>query len=418
MARPSPFHVLIAVWWAAPPMALAQLQPTPLTLAEAEQLAMARSPGLAASRAEAAALLASARAGLSFANPTLSLSREAVRDGDRRGGETYLTAQQLLPWPAHRSARGAAITATSEVQSAGLALAAAEVRHAVRTAWLDAWLAGQRHAVQARLSALVRAVRERGLSRHAAGDLSGMDRRRLDLELVRHEQLLAEARQAERAGWLALTLLVFPEEATRLVAPAGLGGVPPNPGGDPPVEHPRARLAAAELQVAEAEARVQRSLRLPGPSVTAGFKSQDDGFRGMLLGVGLPLPLLDRRAPQVEAANHRAAAARARLGQVHREVSGARAEAEQRWRAADSLFRMLTALGEPGREPDLLAIAEVAWTEGEIDLLDLLATADAWRELGLQHAALRAELWAAWFALELARGAPVLLEASTREQGS
>lgn len=422
MARPSLYSVLLAAWWAAPPLAVAQLGAIPLTLAEAERLAMARSPVLAASQAEGAALLANAQAGLSFANPTLSLTREAVRDGARRGGETYLTAQQLLPWPAHRSARGAAVSATSEVWSAAFALAEAEVRHAVRTAWLDAWLAGERRAVQARVSALVRSVRERGLARHAAGDLSGMDRRRLELELVRHERLLADARQAELAGWLALTIQVFPEDSTRLVAPADLEGVPGRTesgvAGFAAVGHPRARLAAAEVTLAEAEARVQRSLRLSGPALTAGFKSQDDGFRGILLGVGLPLPILDRRAPLVEAANQRAAAAGVRLAQVVREVGGARALAERRLSAADSLFRAFGAATEAGTEPDLLAIAEVAWDEGEIDLFDLLATADAWRELGLQEAALRADLWAAWFAFELGRGTPVQLDASTRERGS
>jgi outer membrane protein, heavy metal efflux system len=160
--------------------------------------------------------------------------------------------------------------------------------------------------------------------------------------------------------------------------------------------------AAAVMEAARAAARAVRSGRAPDVTATGGYKRQSDGLTGAFLGIAIPLPMWDRRAGEVQAADARVSAAAARLARTERQVRNDVARALLAWEAA---LARLALLGDPQTEPaDLLAIAQVAYEAGEMELVQLLDAADALREAQTLEGRLRAQLWTSYFDLERAVG--------------
>jgi cobalt-zinc-cadmium efflux system outer membrane protein len=162
-----------------------------------------------------------------------------------------------------------------------------------------------------------------------------------------------------------------------------------------------------EADASAADARVTSRERIPVPVLTAGAKSEEVGggadFRGFVAGVSLPFPLWDRRGGAVEAANaetrRRAAEAEVVRRRAVREVK----EAVEGLRAVDEQLAVLAP--QLGRESQrALGAAQVAYSEGEISLVEWLDAARAYQEAEATFASLRAESLIRRAALERAVG--------------
>jgi cobalt-zinc-cadmium efflux system outer membrane protein len=167
------------------------------------------------------------------------------------------------------------------------------------------------------------------------------------------------------------------------------------------------RAAMLEADASAADARVTSRERIPVPVLTAGAKSEEVGggadFRGFVAGVSLPFPLWDRRGGAVEAANaetrRRAAEAEVVRRRAVREVK----EAVEGLRAVDEQVAVLAP--QLGRESQrALGAAQVAYSEGEISLVEWLDAARAYQEAEATFASLRAESLIRRAALERAVG--------------
>jgi len=387
----------------------AQDVPRRVTLEESLRLFALHSPALQAARADGAAVVGRALSVGVATNPTVGLTRESVSDGDRTGGETYVTISQSLRWPWAGSARGAASRQAQAAVAPRFTADSLDLAHAVKQAFAEAWLAEQRQLVVRRVASVVVQLDQRGRDRFAAGDLSGFDLRRLALERIRYDRLLSAADLAVDAARRALGAGVLDPADPSRVAPAELP-VPPASGvawaGDTarvPRDHPLLAAARSDLVLAQAEQGAEMALRWPSPSLTAGYKHQDDGLQGLLLGAAIPVALFDRRAGPRRVASAGVHAAEARLAIAERHLGDRLRHAMARHSAAAHQAATFEATGRDSGE-DLLGIALVAYEEGELDLLDLLATAEAWRELGTLAAQVRAEYWLSRFELELALG--------------
>lgn len=398
----------------------AQPVPRRVSLAEAVALFARHGPGLQAVRADAAAQAGAARTLAIFPNPTIGVSRESIGDGDRSAGETYLTLSQPLRWPWAGSARGRAVGEARRAADARVRADSLQQVFGVQQAYVVAWLAEERLAVLARVAEVVRLAHTRGVERLAAGDLSGLDQRRLALERVRYERLVATSQLEVESARRALSAVILPPSDGGVVAPAGLPGVIP---GGPATSadqqvaagHPDVLAARAALAVAEAEAAAERALGTPPPTLTAAYKRQDDGLKGLLFGAALPLAFLDRRAGPREVVAAHVSAAQVRLAQAERRAADHLQLARVRYEAAARhLEQAAPPTDDAGR--DLLGIAEIAYLEGELDLFDLLATAEAWRELGALAAGARAEYWLSRFEFERALGGTGPTTSTTGEE--
>ena len=150
-------------------------------------------------------------------------------------------------------------------------------------------------------------------------------------------------------------------------------------------------------------ASVARWSRLPEPAVTGGYKRQSDGFDGLFLGLAVPLPWWDRKGGEVDAAEARVEATEAREQLTHIFVTNdVTTTAENFW----SLERRAALIGGEllADVDDLLDVALLSYTEGELSLLELLDAAQAFCDAGVAKVRLSAAYWIAYYDIERAVG--------------
>jgi cobalt-zinc-cadmium efflux system outer membrane protein len=394
-----------------------------VTLEEAIELFLANSPGLEvvkSARDEAEGLAEQSR---KHPNPVANVTHEALSRSGVDYSETYLTASQRLDWPTRRSAR--ADRADQGVVAAGARLEAETARLAseVKRAYVNAAALEEELDTLREVSAAFRRGQQVGQRRFAEGESSGYDVRRIGVERARYEELLASTEIDLGNARRRLAFLILPPGERQEIAPQGV------PEGEPPSvslaaaeaialgmeRRPEMRSAAAEIAAAEAEVRFMKTFARPDLTFTGGYKRQSDGFDGLFLGLSLPVPLLDRRQGDVLAAEARQRYARARQDLVRRSIEN---DVRRALETHDSVRRRVELLQNEILQgsDDILRIARVSYSEGEMTLLELLDAAGAFRDAKLALIRLRSRYWTTYFDLERAMGGPPVAREAEREK--
>jgi outer membrane protein, heavy metal efflux system len=381
------------VWLGMPGASLAAAQEPALSLAQARARAEAASPDLAAARHAVTAAAARERQAGAMPNPQLIYSREQT-SGAAGATQNIVMLDQPLALTGARSARRGAAVAERRVAEARLAAAVAALREDVVRAYAAAAGAGRRRALaDDAATAFTRALRT-SEQRLAAGDVSPYEHRRLRLEAARYAGLAQAARADEAVAIEQLRVL------------AGFPGAPQlsDTTVPPALELPAESLAAAasrnadvvaaerDVEAAVALARVARAERTPVPSLGAGLKNERaaDGSRsgGFALQLALPLPVWDRRAGAVAAAEAETARRGSALERQRRAAAtDVRAAAARHAALETQLAALDRELGDEAARA--LRSAEVAYTEGDIPLLAWLDAVRAYYEAAIT----RTELW-------------------------
>jgi cobalt-zinc-cadmium efflux system outer membrane protein len=314
---------------------------------------------------------------LVWPNPSVVYSREGA------GFAEFLQAEQALPIFGVRSALAragiAAVEAAEAERDARLWALRAEAAAAV--ARLSAAQAGVDAAVV--VASQVEALSGMMRVREREGEGSRFDRLRVETELAGVRQAVADAK-ADLAAARGALAAMLPAGAAVPVAGELSPGVEPLPSDAELASRAaasRAELRALRHAIArgreEASAAVRQ--RLPQPIVTAGMKRADTGGGrdiGGSFGVGVSVPLFDtgrRGAARWQAEQRRAEALRAA---VEQRIRGEVAAAADTVRARDEALR--SAPPAHGAD-DLVAMADLAYREGEIGIVALL---DALRAAG------------------------------------
>jgi outer membrane protein, heavy metal efflux system len=358
-------------------------------------------PQARAIRAESEVTRREQLARLAYPNPSVTYSREGA------GFTEFFQAEQSLPLFGARAALSRAGVA---------ATAAAEAERDLRL-WLlrsDAATAVARVvAEQARLESARAQVREVERlieilrTREREGEGSRFDRLRTEQELRDTDQLVTSAAVAVAEARATVSGMLPPDASLTTVAAAPVTQQPPVP---METLFARATSTRAELralqqlgQRATFEAEAARRSRLPSPTLFGGMKRADDVSgreTGGVFGVSVALPLFDaggRDAARWEAERARVDAERGSIeSRIRSEISG----------ASEVLAVRQAALSQeqPGAAEELSQIAEVAYREGEVgilELLDAVRTASRARIRGIE---LRLDARLAQIALERAVG--------------
>jgi cobalt-zinc-cadmium efflux system outer membrane protein len=175
----------------------------------------------------------------------------------------------------------------------------------------------------------------------------------------------------------------------------------------------RADLRGLELEAAAgaADARLAATERTPIPALSLGFKREqlagvEGQAAGFVAGLSLPLPIWDRRAGLVAAANAEARRRTAEVDAFRRRVVR---EVSEAYESYVTLRSQLDALEpELGRETTTaMRAVQVAYSEGEVSVLEWLDAVRAFQEAETSYANLRAEALIRRAALERAIGANV-----------
>lgn len=381
-----------------------------VTLDEALQLFGSNNLDLRISRAEAARVAGVARQARAYPNPVAALERESV--SDRFGAsevESYLTVSQQIDWPWRYARRRSAMSRAADAAYAQSQADSLRLAFEVRQAFIVAARAQRVFRAAQDVAEVFRTAERNAAERFAAGDMSGYELRRIRVERARYETDLrhgfVELDEARRR----LTALLVPESTDVLLTPSSLpGNAPPRITDSGLLELALARrpeIAAADLdvQAAGAVASVARWGALPDPTVTAGYKRVSGGLDGGIVGLELPLPLLDRRGGEADAAGAELEAARKRQLLTRRAVENDLRIAWQAYRSLLEIDQLVTDTLLAGTD-DLLDIARTSYVEGEMTLLELMDAAAAFREAQQTRANVAAELWLAYYDLERAAG--------------
>jgi cobalt-zinc-cadmium efflux system outer membrane protein len=311
--------------------------PPPLPFEEVLAAAAGRAPLSAASAARREASEATAAKARRLPNPEASLRVENWRSGtdahpfDAQADlDVVAELSQPLPvfgtWSARKGeaaalARAAGAVAGSE-REALLLDAARLYLAAVRGRDLVAALAESRDALARAVATMEKRVAE-GWS--AEGDLL-----KLRAEHARAEALLARATlerddsAARLAALLGEEVPVDPARLSMPPLPALPAGEPEDLGRSAAASRPAVIEARERLEAARAALRLERALRAPEPSLTAGYK-RTGGLDTALAGIAFPLPLFDTNATGVARAEAEVRAAEALLRAVELDAAAATA---------------------------------------------------------------------------------------------
>jgi cobalt-zinc-cadmium efflux system outer membrane protein len=380
-----------------PSLALAQDR----TEREVVELIVRDGPRARAIRAESEVTRREQDARLAYPNPAVTYSRESA------GFTEFLQAEQSLPLFGARAAlsrAGVAATASAEADR--------DVR--LWVLWSDAATAAARLvAEQGRLELAQAQARdvERLIeilrTREREGEGSRFDRLRAEQELRDTRQLVTSASVSVVEARAALSGMLPRDVAVTRIAGA-LDRQPASVAADTLIA--RATSTRAELRAlqhlaerATLEAEAARRARRPSPSLFGGLKRADDvsGRRtGGIFGLSVSVPVFDAGGRE----SARWAAERAR-------VETERASIEYRIRseiigALEVLSTRHAALSqEPqGAADELVQIAEVAYREGEVGILELLDAVRTASRARIRTIDLRLEARLAQIALERAVG--------------
>jgi cobalt-zinc-cadmium efflux system outer membrane protein len=336
---------------------------------EVVELIVRDGPQARALRAETDVRRREQSARLVHPNPSVAYSREGA------GFAEFLQAEQTLQLFGTRAAlarAGVAAVAAAEAERDGQLwlLRAEAATAAARIVAEQARLEAARTHVQ-EVDRLVSILR----TREEEGEGARFDRLRGEEELHEANQILTAARVSLTEARARLSGML-----PRDVVVAGIAGAPSSAQPAAPLEGllTRASSARAELRAlqewgerAAFEADAARRTRLPSPSLFGGMKRGDDGAgrtTGGVFGISMALPLFDagrRDAARWEAERTRVHAERAAIeDRIRSEVTGA---AEVLTVRQDALARE-----QAGAAAELAQIAEVAYREGEIGILEWL----------------------------------------------
>lgn len=350
------------------------LTASPLSLDQAWARALAANPQLKlASLERDAAQARQSQAALPAFNPELSFESEQPRTA---AASQSLRLEQTLEIGGQRRARMGVAKADLAQSEAELHTARRELAAQVYTRFGELLLAQE----SLRLAEDNAAIAEQALSaarlRVQAGKAPPLEASRAEVLQLQTGNELALAQSRLPLARQALSLLWLSREPDFAKAAGALNDSPAlaAPGSASP------RLQAAQAALGQREAELRLLERESGPTLTvsAGLKrSEERGEDATLVGISLPLPLLNRNQGRRREALLRIEQARMELSALSAELEAQGAEAAARLQAASTELSALQDRIRPAAE-EAFRIASEGYRLGKFNFLDVL---DAERSL-------------------------------------
>ncbi len=387
-----------ALTWSAAALLSAGSPSAALTESEALQL-FRESPYHSELRSRVALARADSLRHRGYQNPSVSAMSEGA------GRTDFLLLEQPLSINGRRSLLLRASESAVLAVERGVEHAQAELDARLRAAFFRLVHAQGRKSVitegVSELEALARAIEQR----EAAGDASKLDRLRAEREIIDLELEGTEAEVSIAAARAAVhQLLGDGLEAGQVVAQGSLEAAY----GLPTLEESLAsglnsrsdyRVEVARLEQARLQGVAAERLRIPNPVLVGGLKraeSQDRFSSGPVLGISIDLPVFQKGKADRARAEADAQRTRARARILNLQIRAEIRQAHDTLRIRRQLVRDHRVRAQ-ARAGELLAIAEVAYTEGELSIAELLAAyrhvhSDRLRQLDLQAEAKLAEV--------------------------
>ena len=383
-----------------PPVAPAESR---LTLEEALALARAN-PAIAAARLRRAVDEAGLATAGEIPNPEARYehTNELPRDA--------LSVAQTIELGGKRGRRIALAQAVLGTGAAELAQTEAETTAEVYIAFYGLAGAQRRLEMAHELEDLARRARDTARARHEVGDVARLDVLESEL-LFEQAENEATALEGERAGARAeLNALIGREVTAPTVAAEPCSASVPDPADATMIAlQSNTALAVLDRQVAEAEARaaLARAQRVPDPTIegTVTHGAEPEFTWGYRAAVAVIVPVFTRHAAAVRAEEATLALTRAQREAMAQRIRGAVASAAFRAAAARGQYlRYRNEILPRSREVE--AMAQESYRAGQTNLVALLQSLQAARELRQRSLQAAGDFEAALGALRQAMTAP------------
>ena len=382
----------------------------PLTLAEAQRLAVSQSLQMVAQDALALAARAQGAASRRLPDPVLKLGIDNLPvTGPDRGslGRDFMTMRRIgltqeLPRLEKRQLRAERFEREAQQAQAVREGLRAAVQRDATMAWLDVhYIQAMQGVLAQQLEASQRQVQAADSAfRTAQGVQADVFAARV--KLLEWQDRASQLAQRLRGAGLTLARWVGAEAAGRTPA----GPFPPcqtlpaqaDDSQAPVMQHSELLAMAAEMEAAQLDARLAETALRPDWSVEASYSQRGPGFSNMVsIGVSVPLPwdVNNRQNRELAGQLARADAARARyddrLRSRQAEVQGLRND----WQAGrERLARHEAALLPAARQRAEAALT--GYRTGKGDLAGVLAAQQAELELRMQTLTLELETARIW----------------------
>lgn len=295
-----------------------------ISLAEGEVLALFYNPRLRSARAKARVPLLSARESGRWEDPELSVDVERILNSVERPWVLGGLLTFSIPISGRLGAERDLAFSQADTELAQALLAEHELLVELREKWLE-WSAGRRRAellkqFTANLSSV--AERARGLSQ--AGELEAMDARLFQIErLSRQSELrVLEIDLQRQEAELRALMGLSPQARLALTPTLGVALQEAASGAEPGElvqAHPQVRVARAEYEQAEKRLRLEVRKQIGDVEIGAGPGSEE-GDKRLLLGLALPLPLLNANRQAIAEARAQRDAARVQAEAVYEQL--------------------------------------------------------------------------------------------------
>jgi len=339
-------------------------------------------------------------------NPSASYAREETSGGSVASTEDYAWLTQSFDLVGRRALLGRAgrtrVEAAVDQSAANRIEIAADIRHR----FYEAVLAQQRVETFTTWRQHIARLTDIVAKRERAGEVSTYDRQRVERERASVDARLASERAAHERACARLAALIGSPAGGDTACPIVRGDLMPETEPAPLsnlldtlAARPDLRALDRSATASELDARAAGRWWFPELTVNGGLKTveaQGDRASGFLVGASIPLPLANR--DQGEALR---ALSQARMERSRRTIEKERAAGEVRGLRAESVALLAAArrFREEAipRSADLVRTAEIAYEEGEVEVLELLdahrGTLEAEIEaLGLETSARRARI--------------------------
>lgn len=276
----------------------------PLTLPLALAWAMERNPGLRAAQQAVAASEGALLQSQARPNPELAYAQEDTRRDTR---SISLQWNQPIEVGGKRAARIKVAEHGLQLAQTELEAARAALRADVRAAFVNVLAAQQRVQLHEKTRQIAGQALDAAAKRVMAGKAAPLEETRALVAQSSAELAVAQAQSGLRVARQQLALLWGAQGASIGAVAGDIGQLPLLPPPDVLLEKVELSAQVQKAQQAflqaQASAELERARRLPDPTVSIGVKrAQEVGRNQLLVGISVPLPILDsNRGNQLQA---------------------------------------------------------------------------------------------------------------------
>ena len=383
--------VLVPWLFAACALLAAGPPPTSFSLDQAKEAALERNWDLLAAKSGIDAAAAQLIVSKEIPNPTASWSTAKIGTHDastvlgnglwERSYDTIFAVNQLIEIGGKRRHR-------QEAARAGVLGARARFYDAKRTldqgvtkAYIAALLAGENAWILNESAGLLQHEARIAQDRHHAGDLSESDVKQIEINA---EQFQLQAKSAEAAAVQARiaveVLMGFPRPAGNWIPSDSMerlvqSSAPSIPTASGDAVRPDVLAAEADVRGARAELKLQKSMRVPDPTLTIGAEHNPPGggpaVDTVLLGITFPLPLWNQNGGNIKAAEASVDQFEWAAGKVNTQMAADLANAESAYGEAHARWLSYRDQTAP-KSRTVRDSVEFAYQKGGASLVDLL----------------------------------------------